>query len=146
MSTPSPAGAFALGLVPGMGQYYAGRPLTGTATLIGAGAALAAAIMIQDITVLCVDDPPSGQPWPEEAMVAAVTERPYLAVGVGVAAAVTIAGAIEAYLSAKRARAANAELFGPVVETGDEGLTVGLPEISGGRGRVDFSFVRYRFR
>ncbi len=146
VSTPSPAGAFALGLVPGMGQYYAGRPITGTATLVGAGAALAAAILIRDITVLCVDTVPAGQPCPEESIVDEITERPYLAVGVGVAAAVTIAGAIEAYVSARRARAANAELFGPIADTGDEGLTVGLPAVSGGRGRVDFSFVRYRFR
>jgi tetratricopeptide (TPR) repeat protein len=148
VATPNPTGALALGLVPGMGQYYARRPLTGTATLLSAGGAIAAGILIRDISVLCVDDPPAGQPCPPDAIVDEITDRPYLTVGLGIAAAITVAGAIEAFISARRARRAAEELFGPLnaEEPSETGLDIGIPEVSSSGGRLDFTVLRYRFR
>jgi hypothetical protein len=141
VALPSPAGALALGVVPGMGQYYTGRPIMGTATLVSAGAAVAAGFMIKDITVLCLNDVPEGQPCPPDLIVDELTERPYLWVGIGIGAAITVVGAVEAFLRARRARDARAELALPA----ETGLNVGMPEVSARGGQIDFAFVRYRF-
>jgi hypothetical protein len=142
VATPSPAGALALGVVPGMGQYYTGRPIMGTATLMSAGIAVAAGFMIKDITVLCLEDPPEGQACPPDLIVDEITERPYLWVGIGIGAAITIAGAVEAYLTAKKARDARIGLTTPA----ETGLNIGVPEVSARGSQIDFAFVRYRFR
>jgi hypothetical protein len=148
VGTPSPNGALALGVMPGMGHFYTRRPLPGAVTLTAATLSVAAGVMIKDITVLCVDEVPPGAACPPDLIVDEITERPYLWVGVGLGAVITIAGAVEAYLSAKKARAANEELFGPVTpdEPTEGGLEVGLPEVSSRGGQLDFSLVRYRFR
>lgn len=146
VSVPSPSGALALGVIPGMGHFYTRRPVPGAATLAAASAAFAAGFLIQDVTVLCVEDVPPGADCPPDLIVDEITERPYLWIGVGVGAVITIAGAVEAYLSAKKARAANEDLFGPI--TPDEtqaGLQLG-PELGTHNGQLDFSLVRYRFR
>lgn len=147
VSTPSPAGALALGVMPGMGHFYTRRPIPGSVTLLAAGASVAAGVMIKDITVLCLQaDPPGGECPPDE-IVDEITERPYLWIGVGVGAAITVVAAVEAYISAKRARARNEELFGPVMPDETEGgLEIGFPELSARGGQLDLSFVRYRFR
>ena len=98
------------------------------------------------MTVLCVDDPAPGQDCAPDDIVDEITERPYLSVGIGVAAGITVVAAVEAYVKAKRARAANEELFGPIADTGEGGFMAGLPAVSTRGGRVDLSFVRFRFR
>lgn len=151
VETPSPAGAFALGIVPGMGHYYSGRPLVGTVTLATAGGALAAGIMFRNITTLCVAEVPPGSACPDNLVVAEVTERPYLWYGVGVAAVVTVVGALDALLKAKRRRAEADAIAGPprpsgVDDRGSAFMAVEGPSLTGTEGRVDLNLVTLRFR
>jgi tetratricopeptide (TPR) repeat protein len=144
ISVGSPNQALALGLLPGMGQFYTDRPNAGTATLVTSAFFVATGALIREITVLCVDEVPEGQPCPPDLVVDEITERPYFWVGVGLGAALTIAGAVEAYLYAKRARESNLAILG--TDETETGLSVGLPTVSTHGSQVDFAFVRYRFR
>lgn len=140
--TPSPTGALALGIVPGMGHYYTSRPMAGTLTLAAAGLALGAGYGFQNITTLCLQDVPAGGVCPMEDVVDELTERPYLLYGVGIAAAITIVGAVDAYLKARNRRDAFAAIRAP-----EEAITfeAGLPTISTHGSHIDFNFVRLRF-
>lgn len=144
--TPSPAGALALAAIPGMGHYYTRRPVSGTITLAAAGAAIAAGVLFKERTTLCLEEVPSGSPCPDGSIVDQMTDTPYLWYGVGVAAAFTIAGAIEAYIKAKRVRDATNAIFETAPAAPDEGLTVQGPSISTYRDQVDVQFLRLRFR
>jgi hypothetical protein len=143
VATPSPSGAFVLGIVPGMGHYYTGRPLAGTMTLAAAGGAAAAGLLFKNITTICLDDVPNGQACPPDMVVDEITERPYLWYGIGVAAAVTITGAIDALLKAKRRRDVTEAIAEPGEETGPR---IRLPTVSTRGGRVDLNLVRVTFR
>jgi len=142
VATPDPNGALALGMIPGMGHYYTRRPVPGTIALVTAGAAFAAGFMFTEVTVYCVDEVPAGASCPPGAVVDEVTERPYLWMGVGIGAAITLVTAVEAYVKAKRARAETEAITG----LSETGLNVGFPTVSARGDRVDLSFVRYRFR
>ena len=142
--TPSPTGALALGIVPGMGHYYTSRPMAGTLTLATAGFALAAGYGFQNITTVCLDDVPAGGVCPIEDVVDETTERPYLLYGVGIAAAITLVGAVDAYLKARNRRDAFAAIRAP--EVVEPTLEAGLPTISTHGSQIDFNFVRLRFR
>mgnify|MGYP006908233230 FL=1 len=154
--TPSPAGALALGMVPGMGHYYTGRPLVGTVTLATAGSAVAAGMMFRNITTLCVDEVPSGGSCPDEQIVGEITERPYLWYGIGIAAAVTLVGAVDALLDARARRAEAEAIMGPPPESGDAaaggfdepaaGFAFVGPSVSSRGTRVDVTLVGLRFR
>lgn len=148
--TPSPAGALALGLLPGMGHYYTGRPVVGTVTLATAGSALAAGMMFRNITTLCVDEVPPGGTCPPGAVVGEIQERPYFWYGVGIAAAVTLVGAVDALLDA-RARRAEADLIMgvPDEDEGPEsssGIALALPRLEAHGAHVDVSLLRFTFR
>lgn len=150
--TPSPTGALALGLLPGMGHYYTGRPVVGTVTLATAGSAIAAGVMFKNITTLCVAEVPAGGACPEELVVGEVTERPYLWYGIGVAAAVTLVGAVDALLKARDRRAEAEAIMGPQGEAEDDGpepvpafALVG-PSLASHEGRLDVNLIGLRFR
>ena len=142
VNLPSPAGALALGMVPGMGHYYTGRPMVGTLTLAGAAAALAAGMMFKNITTLCVQDVPDGASCPDELVVDEITERPYLWHGIGVAAAITVVGAVDALLRARSRRDEAEAIAGPA-----EGPTVSLrPTVTSRGSRVNVGLLSVRFR
>ena len=141
--TPSPSGAFVLGMVPGMGHYYTGRPVGGTITLGVAVAAVAAGFMYTNITVVCLDANPSLETCPSELIVDEVTEKPYVVYGLGIAAAVTIYGAIDALRQAKRRRS-EAEVLS--VTPPPTGPQLGLPTVSTRGSRIDLNLVRVIFR
>ena len=143
VATPSPSGALALGLVPGMGHFYASRPVMGTLTLSVAAVALAAGYSFREITVVCLNEVSAGGLCPAGDIVRERVERPYMLIGIGVAAAVTIAAAVDAYLGAKGQRDALTAITSPM-----EGVTLemGAPEVSAGAGRVDLSVIRLQFR
>lgn len=143
-AAPSPGGALALGVVPGMGHYYSGRPVAGTLTLVAAGAAIASGLMFRNIITLCVEEVPAGGTCPPNQIHDEITERPYLWHGIGVAAAVTIGGAIEALIHAKRRRAEAEAITGPARDRG--GPTLGLPTIEADGPRVDLNLLTLRFR
>jgi len=156
VTTPSPTGALALGLVPGMGHYYTGRPVIGTVTLATAGSAIAAGMMFRKITTVCVAVVPDGGACPQELVVDELTERPYLWYGVGVAAAVTLIGAVDALLRARSRRQEAEAIMGPPDDdsTGEEeadhasasGLTWAAPSLQADGVRVDVNLIRLRFR
>lgn len=147
--TPNPAGALALGVIPGMGHYYSGRPIGGTVTLVAAGSALAAGLMFKTVTTYCVEDAPSGGTCPPELTVGEETERPYLWYGIGAAAAVTIGGAIEALIDARHRRAEAEAITGSETDPGedrDDGPVLDLPSVTTSGSRVDLNLLTVRFR
>lgn len=91
----SPGAAFALGLMPGGGHFYTGRPVAGTALLAIAGGAAAVGALYEQRHVECLTVPqnnvcPAGQVREEHV------ERPYLLPGLGIAAAAAVLGALDA--------------------------------------------------
>jgi tetratricopeptide (TPR) repeat protein len=142
-TTPSPAGAFALGIMPGMGHYYTSRPIGGTVVLALTGAAVATGFLVADVTVECLNDVPAGGSCPPNEIVAETKDRPLLLPGLGVAAAVTVIGAVEALIKARRVRA---NQQGRGAEPAPEGLTFLAPSVKSRGARVDLNLVRVRFR
>jgi len=133
---PRPGVAVALGvLLPGMGHFYAGRPIGGLTVLTLAGSALAAGYFVKEVDVRCLTPVPSGQPCPQSDVVSRRTDRPYLALAVGTAAAAGVIGAIEAFFDA-RGRRFPSEAQGPTLEG---------PAVSARAGRVELSMLRLRF-
>lgn len=143
LPTPSPSGALALGIVPGMGQYYTGRSLGGTVVLAAAAAAVTTGILFKTITVRCLASPPPGGSCPADQVVDESTSRPYLVPALGAAAAVTIVGAIEAFVKARARRDETAAALAPVVEA--RGARLSGPSVTVRRGRVDVSLMAVRF-
>jgi hypothetical protein len=142
--TPSPLGALALGIVPGMGHYYTSRPLGGTVVLGVAGAALATGLLVKDVTVYCVNEVPSGGTCPQDQIVDEVTDRPYLGPALDIAAAVGLVGAVEALVKARRRRA-NAQAVAAEREA-QTGLRLEAPSVESRGSRVDLNLLRFRFR
>jgi tetratricopeptide (TPR) repeat protein len=136
---PSPAVAVALGtLVPGMGQFYTGRPLGGLTVLAVAGGALAAGYLMKRVDVRCLTDVTSGERCPDAQVVSRTTARPYMTLAVGVAGAAVVLGAIEAFFDARgRPDFSSNEARGPTLEG---------PAIAMRSGRVELSVLRVRFR
>lgn len=140
--TPSPAGALALGMLPGVGHYYSGRPIGGTVVLALAGGAMATGLFVKDVTVVCVSEPPPGQDCPPTDVHDRITERPLLLPSMGVAAAVTLLGAIDALVKARRRRN---EVIGGAT-TVAAGPTLRAPSVSARGARIDLSLLRVTFR
>jgi Tfp pilus assembly protein PilF len=142
-SAPSPAAALTLGLVvPGMGQFYSGRPVAGITFLALAGGAAAAGWLIEDIQVRCLLTVPSGEECPAEFVEGTTTDRPYLVAGLVGAGAVMLVGAVEAWMHARgRGRSDPASLVS--VDLGGARLS-GFTVVSRG-GSVDLDWVRLNF-
>ena len=102
---PSPATTLALGMVlPGTGQFYSGRTWTGVGVLAAATSALAAGLLIKEVSVRCVGAAgPSGS-CPSDQVVGRQTRRPHMGLALGIAAGVTVAGAVEAFLRVRSSR------------------------------------------
>lgn len=117
--------AFFSGLVvPGMGQFYTGRPGLGSLILAGAGGAAAAGFFYREVEVQCRAVPTNGVCAPED--VAGEEERrPYLAAGLGSAAALTFLGAVHAWRRARNA--SNPEIAGSFVRLDERGLALRIP-------------------
>lgn len=143
IGTRSPGGALVLGVIPGMGHYYTGRPVGGTVTLALAGGAIAAGLLFKNITTLCTNDVPAGEMCPTDLVHDEITERPYIMPAVGIAAAVTVIGAIEALVRARQRRAQAEALIAPV----DPGTGPRLlaPSVSTCGNRVEVNLLRVTF-
>lgn len=141
--TPSPGAALAFGVVPGMGQYYTGRGITGTIVLAVAAGAVASGFLIKDVTVRCVNTPPPGSDCPSGEILDETTDRPYLIPALGAAAAVTLIGAIEAFVRARGRRAAQAEAIDNLASTA---IRISGPSVAMRGNRVDLNVLGLRFR
>jgi tetratricopeptide (TPR) repeat protein len=153
LPTPSPGSALALGVVfPGMGQYYSGRSRVGTIVLAAAGTALTAGLIFKEVTVVCLNPPVGGGDCPPGQTVDESTRRPYLGPAVVAALAVTLAGAIEAFV---RARGRRADLTDAAGEAGASleaarraptGPRLTGPSVGARGGRIELSLLGLRFR
>lgn len=119
----SPGQAMVLGLlVPGMGEIYTGRAVRGLVVLGAAVGAAATGLLVERVAVDCLIVPVDNFCPPSQIADERV-ERPYMAAGLGVAAAITVLGAIDAYFGARaqNARAAagsGARLERPALQLG----------------------------
>jgi tetratricopeptide (TPR) repeat protein len=100
----SPARALTLGLViPGAGQFYAGRPVRGALTLIGTGVALACGMSQRESmqAVQQTAQDPFGNPY-TYTVNRRVTERPCRTPGFTAAGVIAVVSAIDAFRFARR--------------------------------------------
>jgi hypothetical protein len=77
-----------------------------------AGGAAATGLLIEEVTVRCLDPVPPGEDCAPGRVADEIIERPYETVGLAAAGAVVVFGAIEAFVKARRRgrRAADAGL------------------------------------
>jgi tetratricopeptide (TPR) repeat protein len=119
LNLPSPGTALALGVLPGMGQFYSGRALGGVTFLSLAAGAAAAGFLIEETEVRCLQAVPPGEDCPPAEILDETSERPYLVAGLAAAGAITVIGAIEAFVKARgrrsqdRASSFSLDLGGP---------------------------------
>ena len=137
---PSPGTALTLGvLLPGLGHFYSGRPAGGIAVMALAGGAVAAGFLVKEVNVRCLS--PSDGACPPDQVVSRTTSRPYLTASLAAAAAVGIAGAIEAFVDARGRRAG-----APFSGGGEGARVVALPGLDVHRGRLGVGLLRIRVR
>jgi tetratricopeptide (TPR) repeat protein len=129
----SPGTTLTLGLIlPGMGQFYTGRALGGMTVLALAGGAAAVGLLVEEVTVRCVGSVPSGSTCPPDRYIGETSTRPYLVYGLAAAGAVTVLGAIEAYVRARGAGGGspgNVRVSGPSLEALGPRLNLNLLRI-----------------
>jgi hypothetical protein len=125
-----------------MGHYYTGRPVGGTLVLGLAGGALAAGLLVKNVTIECVNVPPPGQECAPTDIHDKMTERPYLLPSLGIAATVTIIGAVDALLKARRRRGEIRALTGELTAAGPR---LRLPSLSARGAKVDLNLLRVTF-
>lgn len=138
---PSPGTALALGIVvPGMGQFYSGRTLGGLTILSLAGGAVAAALLIEDVEVKCLSPATDGS-CPEGQVVGETVDHPYRVPGLAAAGAITVIGAIEAFV---KLRGRRSDVTG--LASVDFGTArVDAVGVASTGGRVDVRLVRLVF-
>ncbi len=94
---PSPGTAFALGLLPGGGQFYTKQPVLGVVVIAGVAGGVALALHSTTVTRDTTYTAPFGGTY---AGTYTQTQHPDLAIGAGVAGGVLLLGAIQAALVA----------------------------------------------
>ena len=107
-SIPSTGTAFALGLIPGGGQFYTHQPVLGVAVVLAVAGGVAFAAHSQSVTRDTMYQDPFGRLYPGTYT---QTQHPDLAVGAAAAGGVLLLGAIEAALVA-HSRSANVSASG----------------------------------
>jgi tetratricopeptide (TPR) repeat protein len=135
-----PGQAALLGMIfPGLGEFYTGRALRGALIMGAAAGAVAFGFMTESLEVQCLSVPVNNFCPPEEVVGERVT-RPYLAPSVGAAAALTIFGAIDAFIGARRANARAAAAAG-----GQRGARLEVPALVPTSRNVRLELLRVRF-
>ncbi len=135
--TPSPYTALALGaLVPGMGQFYSGRARGGLLVVALTAGTLAGGYFITEVNVRCQIPVEPGASCPPESVASKSNERPHMWSAVGVAAAVAVFGATEAFINARLRRRGQ----GPYAER------ITGPSITARGSGVDLNLLSLRFR
>jgi tetratricopeptide (TPR) repeat protein len=124
----SPAVALTTGLlIPGMGQFYAGRPGLGALVLPTAGASAGMGLTYRRVEVDCLEIPTDGECPPDQVAERRV-ERPLRTPGLLGAAAATLFGAIHAFRGARP----GGDVEGLSVRSAEAGLVLS----GGGSGRA----------
>ena len=138
-STALVAGMF----IPGFGQFHTDRPVGGLLVLTLVGAAAGFAIGYTETEVACQS---AEDPCPPNQIIDETTTRPYLVPGLAVAVGITLAAAIEGYVSAKRKNEASANVVGGGEVTEPRGFSLLPPTFGPTRdGGVAIELVRVRF-
>jgi tetratricopeptide (TPR) repeat protein len=94
-----PSVAFTRGLLPGIGQFYTHRPALGLAVMGAVVGATYWGIHSEQATHMRSYTDPNGYTFQYPVT---ARERPHLAAGIATASAITLLGALEAYLYARR--------------------------------------------
>lgn len=142
-SSVSAGTALGLGLVlPGMGQFYSGRALGGLGVLTVAGAAAAAGLLIEKVEVRCVGGAPSGGDCPADRFISKETSKPYQVPGLVAAGVITLVGAVEAFIKARRT-GGEEEGEAPQVEL--LGASLQGPAVSASGRRIRLHLLRVTF-
>lgn len=131
--------AFALGLLPGGGHFYSGRTTMGTALLAVSAGAVALGVLHETRRVDCLGVPEDGV-CPPEQVLREVSDRPYLLPALGVAAAASIIGAIDAARGVRRRNARGVVLS---FEAGGIETTLLVADV--GSSGVDLTLIGLRF-
>jgi tetratricopeptide (TPR) repeat protein len=143
-STVSPGTALGLGLlIPGMGQFYSGRALSGFGVLAVAGGAIAAGFLIEEVETRCVGSPPSGGECPPDRIVSESTNNPYMIHGLAAAGVVALVGAVEAYFKAKRPPSLSEP--GEIVEIDVGSARISGPSFTASGARIKLNLLRVTF-
>jgi hypothetical protein len=121
--------------VPGLGQFYTGRPVLGVLFLGAAAGALAVGVGSTETTVRCAaplvnDECPGGAEYDE------ITRKQYLVPGLGGFLAIAVISALEARSAASRANREAGFTLGPVL--------VPLDVDRAGDGAVEVALLRAR--
>lgn len=145
VSPYNPVAALATGLVvPGLGHFTTGRPVTGAVFLGSAAGALAVGLLTQRTEVECLATPVDGRCPPDQVLRENV-ERPYLTAALAVAAAIGIGGAIDAYRGARSRNAAAPEVLRFGEQNGAGGAALVLPRVHLGPDGPRLYLLRLRF-
>jgi tetratricopeptide (TPR) repeat protein len=138
----SPGTALTLGiLIPGMGHFYSGRPKGGFAVLALAGGAAAVGFLVEKNETRCVGTPPQGGECPADRIINVETTNPYLTPSLIAAGAVTLLGAVEAFIKVRRRdsggdedllamNVGKARVVGPSVSATGRRLTLNLVQVT----------------
>jgi hypothetical protein len=138
----NPGQALAMGLVvPGLGQFYTGRPVRGVLALGVAGGALAAGLLTERLEVDCRSVPVNDSCPPADVLDER-TRRPYLAPAIAVAAGVGLISAIDAFVTARNANARAATTLDPA---GGDGPRLLLPSVTVEPDAIRAHLLRLRF-
>ena len=143
LPTYSASRAAFLGLIlPGLGEFYADRPVRGGLLMAAAAGAVAAGVLVERVRVRCLSVPVDDV-CPREDLASREVDRPYLVPALGGAAALAVIGALDAFVSARRAneRATRASSRGAV------GFSprFALPTVTATPYDVRVAFLRVRF-
>lgn len=137
-----PGQAALLGIIfPGLGEFYTGRKLRGALLLGAAAGAIAFGAMTESVEVQCLSVPVNNFCPPEEVVGERVT-RPYFAPSVGVAAALTVIGAIDAFFGA---RSANERAAAAARGEGSSGARLERPALVPTSRDLRLELLRLRF-
>jgi hypothetical protein len=126
-----------------MGHYYSGRGVVGTIVLGLAGGAIASGLLVREVQVLCLNTPASGADCPQNEILDETTNRPLLVPAIAAAGAITLIGAIEAFVRARGRRAEQAEA---IESLGTDEVRLVGPSVSVRDGRMDLTVLGLRFR
>jgi tetratricopeptide (TPR) repeat protein len=139
----NPGSALVAGLlVPGLGHFTTGRPGRGALFMTAAGAAVAAALLVEKVDVDCLS-PPVGGVCPTDQILNKDVSRPLLLPGLGAAAVIGIVGAVDAFRGAQRKNATDAGLRMGMV--GDRGVRLQAPGINAAWTGIRIDLLRVRF-